>query len=148
MSVLASIRPDSWNFPLFLHVLGAMVLVGSVATAGVAAVTANRSAEAAESLRRFSFRALLFFALPAYIAMRVGGEWLRSKEFGDADEPGWIAVGYITADLGALLLLIAIILGWLGARRGSSGLTRAAGVLALLLTLAWLVAVWAMAGKP
>ena len=31
MSVIASIRPDSWNFPLFLHVLGAMVLVGAAA---------------------------------------------------------------------------------------------------------------------
>ncbi len=30
-AVLASIRPDSWNFPLFLHVLGAMILVGGLA---------------------------------------------------------------------------------------------------------------------
>ena len=30
MTVLAVIRPDSWNFPLFLHVLGAMILVGGV----------------------------------------------------------------------------------------------------------------------
>jgi len=148
MSVLASVRPDSWNIPLFLHVLGAMVLVGSVATAGVAAVSGTRSDEAAVALRRFAFRALLIFALPAYLVMRVGAEWVRSKEFGDAEEPGWIGVGYITADLGFVLLLIAIILGWLGTRRGSSGLTRAAGAIALLLTLAWLVAVWAMAGKP
>ena len=28
MSVLAAIRPDDWNFPLLLHVLGAMLLVG------------------------------------------------------------------------------------------------------------------------
>ena len=30
MSVLAQVRPDSWNFPLFLHVGGAMILVGAV----------------------------------------------------------------------------------------------------------------------
>ena len=36
IDVLASIRPDSWNFPLFLHVLGAMVLVGAVTAAVVA----------------------------------------------------------------------------------------------------------------
>ena len=30
MSVVALIRPDSWNFPLFLHVLGAMILVGGL----------------------------------------------------------------------------------------------------------------------
>ena len=32
MSVLAAIRPDSWNFPLLLHVLGAMILVGGTLT--------------------------------------------------------------------------------------------------------------------
>lgn len=148
MNVLASIRPDSWNVPLFLHVLGAMVLVGSVATAGVAAVTANGSVEAAASLRRLAFRTLLIVALPAYFVMRIGAEWIRSKEFGDADEPTWIGIGYATSDIGLLLLLVAIILGWLGARRGAGGLTRAAGVIALVLTLAWLVTVWAMAGKP
>ena len=39
--VLASIRPDSWNFPLFLHVLGAMVLVGAVTAAAVAQLGAD-----------------------------------------------------------------------------------------------------------
>ena len=28
--MLASIRPDSWNLPLFVHVLGAMILVGGL----------------------------------------------------------------------------------------------------------------------
>ncbi len=32
MSILAAVRPDSWNFPLFLHVLGAMILVGGLLT--------------------------------------------------------------------------------------------------------------------
>lgn len=145
MSLLALSRPE---FPLFLHVLGAMVLVGAVATASVAALTAGRSAAADEAMRRFALRALLIFALPAYIVMRVGAEWIRSKEFGDLEEPGWIGVGYATADIGALLLLIAIILAWLGSRRGSSKLTRTAGAISVLLTLAWLVTVWAMAGKP
>ena len=31
-TVLAAIRPDSWNFPLFVHVLGAMILVGGLLT--------------------------------------------------------------------------------------------------------------------
>ncbi len=31
-SVLAAVRPDSWNFPLFVHVLGAMILVGGLLT--------------------------------------------------------------------------------------------------------------------
>ena len=33
MSVLAAIRPDDWNFPLLLHVLGAMLLVGGLLAA-------------------------------------------------------------------------------------------------------------------
>ena len=32
--MLAAIRPDSWNYALFLHVLGATVLVGALVTAG------------------------------------------------------------------------------------------------------------------
>ena len=30
MSALAFVRPDSWDFPLFLHVLGAMVWSGAL----------------------------------------------------------------------------------------------------------------------
>ena len=30
--VIATVRPDSWNFPLFVHVLGAMILVGGLLT--------------------------------------------------------------------------------------------------------------------
>ena len=32
-SILAAARPDSVNFPLFVHVLGAMILVGGLVTA-------------------------------------------------------------------------------------------------------------------
>ena len=35
MSVLAVIRPDSWFWPLFLHIAGAMVLVGALMLASV-----------------------------------------------------------------------------------------------------------------
>ena len=33
--MLAVIRPDSWNLPLFLHVLGATVLFGATATVAI-----------------------------------------------------------------------------------------------------------------
>ena len=33
MSVLAAIRPDEWNFPLFIHILGAMVSLGALVLA-------------------------------------------------------------------------------------------------------------------
>ena len=40
MSVIATIRPDSWNLPLLLHVGGAMVLVGALVLAASALVFA------------------------------------------------------------------------------------------------------------
>lgn len=148
MSTLASIRPDSWNFPLLLHVLGAMVLVGSAALGSIASLASGGSAESG-FLRRLAFRSFLIVALPAYIVMRIGAEWLYSKEFGDgADDPTWIGIGYITADAGALVLLITLILSGIAVRRGSTGLTRAAGIVSLIAVIAWLVAVWAMGGKP
>ncbi len=148
MSVLASIRPDSWNLPLLVHVLGAMVLVGSAALGSFAALTSGGATESS-FLRRLSFRSFLFVSLPAYIVMRAGAEWLYSREFGNAsDDPTWIGIGYITADGGALFLLVTLILSGVAVRRGSKGLTLAAGIVSLIAVVAWLVAVWAMSGKP
>ena len=69
-----------------------------------------------------------------------------------AEEPTWLGIGYITADAGGLLLLIALILGGVGLRRsrkgGGNGLLKATGVLATLLVAVYVVAVWAMGGKP
>ena len=59
---------------------------------------------------------------------------------------------YITADLGALLLIVALILGGIGLRRsrtgGGDGLLRASGVIAAILVAMYVIAVWAMGGKP
>jgi len=147
-SILAAIRPDDWDFPLLLHVLGAMVLVGA-ATVGVVAELGSTAASEPGYLRRLAFRSLLLVGLPAYIVMRVGAEWLYSKEFGDTDDdPAWIGIGYITADAGALLLLIALVLSGIAARRSSSGLGKAAGIVTALALVGWVVAVWAMGAKP
>jgi hypothetical protein len=148
IAVLASIRPDSWNFPLFVHVLGAMVLVGAV-TAAVVGQLASASPVYADWMRRFSFRTLLFAAVPAYIVMRIGAEWMYSKEFGDTeDDPAWIGIGYITADIGALLLLLAVICAGMASWKSKSGLGKAAGVIAAIALIGWIVAVWAMGAKP
>ena len=68
------------------------------------------------------------------------------------DEPTWIGIGYIVADVGALLVLIALIVGGIGVRRLRSGggtrLLKAAMIIAWIVLAAALVAVWAMAGKP
>lgn len=154
--MLAAIRPDSWNYALFLHVLGAAVLVGALVTAGTAQVLSWRENRDAAVFSRFAFRTLLFVAVPAWFAMRIGAEWIYSKEgWADApSEPDWLGVGYITADLGGLLLLISVVLAGLGARRlaradgGSNMLARSAGILALVVLALYLVAVWAMTAKP
>jgi uncharacterized membrane protein HdeD (DUF308 family) len=153
MSVLAAVRPDEWNFPLLMHVFGAMLLVGGLLTAVTALLLGWRRDSAWYSRR--GFWALLLIALPAWFVMRIGGEWIYSKEnFDEGDEPGWLGVGYITADLGGLLLLISIIVTGIGVRRlrrpdaGTSVLTRIGGVVASVLLLAYTVAVWAMTAKP
>jgi hypothetical protein len=151
MSLLALIRPDDWNWALLIHVAGAMVLVGGLLTAGSASMLAARDSTGA--LARLSFRTLLIVVLPAFIVMRVGAQWIYDKEgYSGDDDPTWIGIGFMTADMGLLLLLICLVLGWVGLRRarngGGDGLLRASGVLALVLLAAYLVAVWAMAGKP
>lgn len=156
--MLAAIRPDSWNYALFLHVLGASILIGALVTAGAAQVLSWRRADRSDSaaFARLAFRTLLLVGIPAWFAMRIGAEWIYSKE-GWADvpnEPDWLGVGYITADLGGILLLISVVLAGFGARRlaradgGSSILARSAGVIALIVLALYLVALWAMTAKP
>jgi hypothetical protein len=149
IGLLASIRPDSWNFPLFLHVLGAMVLVGAATTTAAAQPAPPIIPRDSDRMRRFSFRTLLLAALPAYIVMRIGAEWMYSKEFGDTDDdPTWIGIGYITADIGALLLLIALITAGIASWKSKNRLGKASGVIAAIALAGWIVAVWAMSGKP
>ena len=149
-SVLASVRPDSWNFPLFVHVLGAMILVGGLLT-GASILTFARGDV---RFLRLGYWTLLAVALPGYIVMRLGAQWIYSKEHLDdaPSDPTWIGIGFIVADLGALLVLIALIVGGIGVRRlgsgGGQGLLKAAMVIAWLVLAAALVAVWAMSGKP
>ena len=151
--MLALIRPDSWNFPLFLHVLGAMTLVGCLVTAALAVVVGWRRDTVA--LTRVAFRTLALGALPAYIVMRIGAQWIYSREgFDGKNDPAWLGIGYITADAGALLLLISILLTGLAVRRlrraesETSALGRVGGVIALILVVAYVVAIWAMTTKP
>ena len=149
-SVLASVRPDSWNLPLLVHVLGAMILVGGLLT-GASILTFARGDV---RFLRLGYWTLLAVALPGYIVMRLGAQWIYSKEHLDdaPSDPTWIGIGFIVADLGALLVLIALIVGGIGVRRldsgGGQGLLKAAMVIAWLVLAAALVAVWAMAGKP
>ena len=146
---LATIRPGSWNLPLFVHIGGAMLLVAALVVVAAAMGAAMRRRDGALELTRVAYRALLLGVLPAYVVMRAGAEWIVSKEgVGDAS---WVAVGYTTADGGLLLVIIAAMLAWRATRRGDDapgGAGRAVAVLAGVLLLAYAVAIWAMTTKP
>jgi hypothetical protein len=144
------LRPDSWNFPLFVHVLGAMILVGGTLTAASALAFARGDTRTL----RLGYWSLLAVALPGYVLMRIGAQWIYSKEgMDDAPiEEAWTGIGFAVADAGALLLLIALIVGGVGVRRlrGGSGtwLLKATMVISILLLAAYVVAIWAMSAKP
>jgi hypothetical protein len=150
MSVLGAIRPDSWNFPLFVHVLGAMILVGGlVAGAGVLGVSRGDA-----RFLRLGYWSLLAVSLPGWVIMRIGAQWIYTEAGWDdvPDEPGWLDIGLIIGDVGGLILLISLIVGGVGVYRlregRGAGLLRATLALSLVLLAAYVVAVWAMAGKP
>jgi len=151
MSILGVVRPDSWNFPLFLHVLGAMILVGGLLTGASSLAFARGEAR----FLRLGYWSLLAVSLPGWILMRAGAEWIASREGwtkSGVPSPTWLDIGALLADLGGLVLLVSLVVGGIGVYRlregKGSGLLRATLVLAILLLLAYVVAVWAMAGKP
>lgn len=149
--MLAAIRPDDWNLPLLLHVLGAMLLVGGLVTAVTALYLGWR--RDAAPFTRLGFRTLLLVAFPAWWLMRIPGEWIASKEDLGDEEPAWLGIGYLTAEGGGLLLLISILLTGIGARRAArdgspSTLARVGTVLATIVLAAYVVTVWAMSAKP
>jgi hypothetical protein len=153
MSLVAAIRPDDWNLPLLVHIVGAALLVGGLVTA-VTALLLGWSRDV-RWYSRLGFRALVLIALPAWFVMRLGAQWIYSKEGWSGDnDPGWLGIGYLAADLGGILLLLSIILTGLGVRqlgradRETSVLVRIGSVIAVLVLLAYVVAVWAMSGKP
>ena len=146
MILLDAFRPDSWNFPLLLHIAGATIFFGAIT---VAAVTQLASARAPrlEFLQGVAFRTLLIVGLPAYVVFRIGAEWLASKE-PDGYDPTWITIGRVVAELGAILFLIALILAGLAVRKRNEWLVKSSGVLTANILVALVVAVWAMGAKP
>jgi hypothetical protein len=149
MSVLAAARPDSWDFPLFVHIVGATILVGGLLTSGSALAFAKGDAK----LLRLGYWSLLAVSLPGYVIMRIGAEWVYSKGWDEVDDaPTWLDIGFSIANAGALVLLIALIVGGIGVYRmregKGAGLLRVTMVLAFVMLAAYVVAAWAMAGKP
>jgi hypothetical protein len=150
--MLADARGHGIDLALFVHVAGAMILMGGLVTAAAAGIIGWRDSDS--GLRRLSALTLFAVALPGWIVMRVAAEWVYSKEHLDElkDDPTWITIGFITSEGGGLILLVALILGGIGVRRarsgGGAGLLKASTVLAAVLIAVYVVTVWAMGGKP
>jgi hypothetical protein len=148
--MVAAIRPDSWNLPLLVHVAGAMLMMGALVVVVASMGGALRRGDGAAVLTRLAFRSLLIGVLPAFIAMRVGAEWIASEE-DVPDDAGWIGIGYGISDGGLLLTIIAGVVAWRAAKRGADGpgrLGRGVFVLGAVLIVAYGFGIWAMTAKP
>jgi hypothetical protein len=152
--LIAAIRPDDQSFALLLHLVGATVAFGALLTCATSLVLARGDTR----LLRLGYFSLLLVGLPGLILLRLAGQWLYQLQNWDdlpeqIDEPTWLQIGFIVADGGGLLLLLALALGGVGVYRlrngkGGVGLLKATMVIALILIVAYVVAVWAMTGKP
>jgi len=143
--MLAIVRPDSWNLPLFLHILGATILFGATATVAIAGFASRGRDDYRELLRRVTSRTFLLGVIPAWIMMRVAAQWIVGKEFpGDAKEPGWVDIGFLVSEPGALLLIVIGILLLVRRQRVLLAVPVLAAIYVLALGVAWV----AMSGKP
>jgi hypothetical protein len=150
IELLAAVRPSGENFPLFLHVAGAAILVGGL----LAGASTLAYARGETRYLRLGYWTLVAVALPGLVLMRIGAQWIYTKQGWDdvEDEPTWIMIGGVTADIGGVLFLVSLAVGGFGIYRlregKGAGLLKATMVIGLILLAAYLVAVWAMAGKP
>ena len=153
--MLAAIRPDSWNWLLFLHLLFAFTLVGGVIAVVISSLAAGNGSntEHVPLLRAIAFRTNLLVVLPAFVLVHVFGQLLADKEYED-DEPDWLSLGFSLTDAALIVggVLLTLLQYWVLRRvRGGDpgGWPAAAATFLPPLVLATLVAVVVlMAGKP
>jgi hypothetical protein len=168
---LADLRPNNFNLPLFIHVLGVTVLFGGVLTAAAALFFARGNARQL----RLGYYSLLLVGLPGLILAKLGATLIWHKEsvhsligsaFPHRDDPRWIEIGGTALDGGGALLVLALILGWFGVQRLNGGqgdllskvpvvstmsgekLLRLTMYISFVLLAGYVLAVWAMGGKP
>jgi len=150
--MLTAIRGPGQDFPVLLHIVGATVVFGALlASAGSIAF-----ARGEVRLLRLGYFSLLLVGVPALILMRLSAQWIYTKQrwddVPDAFHPTWLGIGFVVADYGAILLLLALVLGGVGIVRLRTGngttLLKLTMVISLVLIVGYVVAVWAMTGKP
>lgn len=159
------------NFPLLIHITGAMILVGGVLTAAAAFLFAGGDVRKL----RLGFYSLLFVALPGLILAKIGATAIWSKEsthsfigaaFPHTNDPRWVEIGGTALDGGGALLVLALILGWFGLKRLDGGqgdflakvpvvrnmsgatLLKGSTIISVVLLVGYVLAIWAMSAKP
>jgi hypothetical protein len=151
--MLAAIRGPGQDFPVLLHIVGATIVFGALLASATSLVLARGEAR----LLRLGYFSLLYVGLPALILLRLSAEWIYNKEGWDKVpgkfQPTWLDIGFLVADVGGIFFLLALAVGGIGiirmrAGKSGAGLLRVTMVIALALILAYVVAVWAMTGKP
>jgi hypothetical protein len=152
--MLAAIRPDDQSFALLLHLVGATIVFGAL----LACATSILLSRGETRLLRLGYFSLLLVGLPGLILLRLAGEWLYrlqrwNKLPSQIDRPSWLDIGFIVADWGGLLFLVALVLGGIGVQRlrngkGGTVLLKSTMVISLVLAVGYVIAVWAMTGKP
>jgi hypothetical protein len=135
--VIAVVRPQSWDLPLFLHVLGAMVLFGAVLAALVVALAGRP---------RATFSSLLV-ALPAWAVTLAGAYWIEHDEHLGSSKANWLGIGHGVLEPGLIVLLAALGVAFWWQRSAKPVAGRIVALLSsvylVLLGIAWL----AMSGK-
>jgi hypothetical protein len=144
---VSSLCGPTCGVQLYVHVLGAVLLFGSVGAVTLLAVAAIwRPPAEAVALRRIAFWTTLVLVVPAFVVMRVGAQWVLDHEGLDKNSPGWVNAGFIISDGGALVVVLLGLFAWLSTKR--PGLGRVLAGLGCIYLVALGVAWFAMAGKP
>jgi prolipoprotein diacylglyceryltransferase len=159
------------NFPLLVHITGAMILVGGMLGAASALVLARGD----ERKLKLGYYSLLFVAFPGMVLTKIGATGIWAKEsphnligaaFPHRDDPRWIEIGGTALDGGGALLVLALILGWFGVRRMAGAehdlltriplvkklsgetLLKLTTAISVILLVGYVLAIWAMSTKP
>ncbi len=152
--MIATIRPNDWDWLLLFHLLFAFALVGGVATVVLVSAAAARKAwpEQVPLLRAIAFRVNLVVVIPAFIAIHVFGAILGDREYPNSD-PDWLSISFTITSIATIVAIVLAFFQFWVLRRIRAG--QVAGWQTSLVTyipaviLASLVTVIVlMAGKP
>jgi hypothetical protein len=152
--MIASIRPDDWNWLLLFHLLFAFALVGGVTVVVLVSLAAERKAwpEQVPLLRAIAFRTNLVVVIPAFIAIHVFGGLLSDREY-NGHEPDWLSISFTVTSAATIVAVVLTFLQFWVLRRVRAGQlggwqTALVAYLPVVILAALLSVIVLMAGKP